>query len=119
MAQLRHEPTAQLVEALGGTESGLRRWIGKVACAYDNSLMESFFGSLQIELLDPRRWATCTDLANANFGWIEMSHNPTLHPPRAEPSGPVEFERFPRLRPRRHDHHTEPVRESVESSRGI
>ena len=32
--------------------------MGKVACAYDNSVMESFFGSMQIELLDRRTWTT-------------------------------------------------------------
>lgn len=32
--------------------------MGKVACAYDNSPMESFFGSMQIELLDRRTWTT-------------------------------------------------------------
>lgn len=40
------------------------RW-GKVA--YDNSFMGSFFGSMQIELLDRRDWTTRNDLANAIF----------------------------------------------------
>ena len=37
--------------------------------------MESFFGSMQIELLD-RRWATRPELA-AIFEWIEAFYNPT------------------------------------------
>jgi putative transposase len=39
-------------------EAGLLGSMGKVACAYDNSLIESIFGSMQIELLDGRNWAT-------------------------------------------------------------
>jgi len=52
------------------------RW-GKVACAYDNSVMESFFGSMQIELLDRRAWPTRAELSNAIFEWIEAFYNPT------------------------------------------
>jgi putative transposase len=51
--------------------------MGKVACAYDNSVMESFFGSMQIELLDRRDWPTRNDLANAIFEWIEAWYNPS------------------------------------------
>ena len=50
--------------------------MGKVASAYDNALMESFFGSLQIELLDRRTWTTRAELANAIFEWIEAWYNP-------------------------------------------
>ena len=50
--------------------------MGAVGSAYDNALMESFFGSLQIELLDRRDWATRAELANAIFEWIEAFYNP-------------------------------------------
>jgi putative transposase len=50
--------------------------MGKVASAYDNALMESFFGSMQIELLDRRAWETKAELANAKFEWIEAFYNP-------------------------------------------
>lgn len=36
--------------------AGLLGSLGIVACAYDNSVMESFFGSMQIELPDRRTW---------------------------------------------------------------
>lgn len=56
------------------------RW-AKVACAYDNSLIESFCGSMQIELLDRRRWPTRADLANAIFKWIGAFYNPSAATP--------------------------------------
>jgi putative transposase len=45
--------------------------MGSIGDCYDNSLMESFFGSLQLELLDTRQWATRQELASAIFEWIE------------------------------------------------
>jgi putative transposase len=38
--------------------------------------MESFFSSIQVELLDRREWATRSELANAMFEWIEAFYNP-------------------------------------------
>ncbi|MDQ4037202.1 MAG: IS3 family transposase, partial [Actinomycetota bacterium] len=88
MARWRRKPAVTIVHSDRGTqytswlfgtrlrEAGLMGSMGKVACAYDNSLMESFFGSLQIELLDRRNWPTRADLANAIFEWIEAFYNP-------------------------------------------
>lgn len=50
--------------------------MGAVGSCYDNSMMESFFGSMQIELLDRRSWATRSELASAIFEWIEAFYNP-------------------------------------------
>ena len=58
-------------------EAGLLGSMDKVACAHDNSVIESFFGSMQIELLDRRTWTTRAQLANAIFEWIEAFYNPT------------------------------------------
>ena len=49
---------------------------GRVASAVDNSMMESFFGTLQRELLDRRSWTTRAELASAIFEWIEGWYNP-------------------------------------------
>ena len=49
--------------------------MGKVASAYDNALMESFWGSMQLELLDRRSWSTRSELATAMFEWIEAFYN--------------------------------------------
>ena len=48
-------------------EAGLLGSMGKVACAYDNALMESFWGSMQIELLDRRHWTTRAELASGDL----------------------------------------------------
>jgi transposase InsO family protein len=47
-------------------EAGLIGLMGKVACAYDNSLIETSFGSMQIDLLDRRDWSTRAELAKRN-----------------------------------------------------
>ena len=56
-------------------EAGLLGSMGKVASAFDNALMESFWGSMQLELLDRRPWATRAELATAMFEWIEAFYN--------------------------------------------
>ena len=66
--------------------------MGKVACAYDNALMESFFGSMQIELLDRRTWNTRAELANAIFEWIEAWYNPRRRHSSLGYRSPVEYE---------------------------
>jgi transposase InsO family protein len=42
--------------------------------AWDNSVAESFFGTLQLELLDEHRWDSRRQLASAIFDWIETPH---------------------------------------------
>ena len=39
-------------------------------------LMESFWGTVQLELFDSRTWKTRAQLANAIFEWIECWYNP-------------------------------------------
>ena len=39
-------------------------------------MMESFWGTMQLELLDSRSWNTRAELANAIFEWIECWYNP-------------------------------------------
>lgn len=73
-------------------EAGLLRSMGAVGSAYDNSLMDSFFGSMQIELLDRRMWPTRTQLASAIFEWIEAFYNPSRRHPALGYCSPIEFE---------------------------
>jgi transposase InsO family protein len=49
--------------------------MGSVGDALDNALAESFFGTLPLELLDRRRWATRKELAQAIFEYIEAFYN--------------------------------------------
>ena len=66
--------------------------MGKVACAYDNSLMESFFGSMQVELLDRRGRETRGELAMAIFEWIEAWYNPRRRHSGIGYLSPVDYE---------------------------
>ena len=56
--------------------AGLLGSIGSVGDAYDNAMAESFFGTLQLELLDQHHWSTRRQLALAIFEWIEAWYNP-------------------------------------------
>jgi putative transposase len=58
------------------TQAGISPSMGAVGSAYDNALMESFWGRMQVELLDRRRWKTRIELATAIHDYIELWHNP-------------------------------------------
>ena len=45
--------------------------MGAVGDCFDNAMMESFWGKMQLELLDTKKWATRAEPANAVFEWIE------------------------------------------------
>ncbi len=75
-------------------EAGLLGSMGRVGSAYDNAMMESFFGTLQRELLDRRSWATRKELASAIFEWIEAWYNPRRRHSMIAMHSPVEHERL-------------------------
>lgn len=50
--------------------------MGTVGDAVDNAMAESFFGTLQLELLDRETWQTRRQLAQAIFEYIEAFYNP-------------------------------------------
>ena len=49
--------------------------MGSVGDCYDNAMMESFWGTLQLEVLDRKSWNSRQELANAIFEWIECWYN--------------------------------------------
>lgn len=55
--------------------AGLLPSFGSVGDGLDNAMMESFWSSMQIELLDRKKWKTRVELANAIFEYIEIFHN--------------------------------------------
>ena len=57
-------------------QAGLLGSMGRVASSVDNSLIESFWSTMQRELLDRQSWASQTELASAIFEWIEAWYNP-------------------------------------------
>jgi putative transposase len=61
-------------------EAGVRPSMGSVGDAYDNAMCESFFATLECELLDRRRFASQAEARVAGFSFIEGFYNPVrLH----------------------------------------
>jgi putative transposase len=75
-------------------DAGLLGSMGRVGSAYDNAMMESFFSTLQRELLDRRQWATRKELASAIFEWIEAWYNPRRRHTSIGNLSPVAYERL-------------------------
>ena len=57
-------------------EMGVRPSMGTVGDAYDNAMAESFFATLECELIARRTWKTKTEARLAVFAWIESWYNP-------------------------------------------
>jgi putative transposase len=57
-------------------EAGLLGSMGSIGDCFDNSVAESFFATLQTELLDRSPWPTREGLAQAVFAFIEGFYNP-------------------------------------------
>ena len=55
-------------------------------------MMESFWSSMQIELLNRRRWRTRLELANAMFEYIEVFHNRQRRHSQLGDLSPIEYE---------------------------
>src|SRR5437016_5670757 len=61
-------------------EAGVRPSMGSVGDAYDNAMAESFFSTLEAELLGRRRFASQAEAKMACFSYIEGWYNPVrLH----------------------------------------
>lgn len=62
--------------------------------AGDNAMMESFFSTLQRELLNRRSWTSRKELASAIFEWIEAWYNPRRRHTSIDDRSPLEYERL-------------------------
>jgi putative transposase len=56
-------------------QSGLVGSMGKVGSPGDNAMMESFFSTVQHEVLDTQRWRTRDELRAALFIYLEITYN--------------------------------------------
>jgi putative transposase len=74
-------------------EMGVRPSMGTVGDAYDNAMAESFFATLECELIDRRSWTTLTEARLAIFTWIESWYNPKRRHSSIGQISPIEFER--------------------------
>jgi putative transposase len=75
------------------TEMGVRPSMGSVGDAYDNAMAESFFASLECELIDRRIWKTFAQARMEIFTWIEGWYNPRRRHSGLGQKSPVNFER--------------------------
>ena len=74
-------------------EAGVRPSMGSVGDCYDNAMCESFFATLECELLDRRRFPTHAEAKLAIFRFIEGWYNPRRRHSALGQISPVEFER--------------------------
>ena len=74
-------------------DAGVRPSMGSVGDAYDNALCESFFATLECELLDRQRFRTQIDARLAVFDFIEGWYHPRRRHSALEYLSPMIFER--------------------------
>jgi putative transposase len=74
-------------------EAGIRPSMGSVADCYDNAMCESFFATLECELLDRRRFRTQAEARMAVFDFIEGWYNSHRRHSSLDYASPIEYER--------------------------
>ena len=73
-------------------EAGIRPSMGSVGDAYDNAMAESFFATLETELLNRHKWPTRRVLATAIFEYIEGFYNRRRRHSALDYLSPADFE---------------------------
>jgi len=74
-------------------EAGVRPSMGSAGDCYDNALCESFFATLECELLDRQRFRTQAEARMAIFEFLEGWYNPHRRHSGAGNLSPMEYER--------------------------
>jgi putative transposase len=72
---------------------GVRPSMGSVGDAYDNALCESFFATLESEMLDRTRFKTQVDARLPAFEFIEGWYNPHRRHSALDYLSPIDYER--------------------------
>ena len=100
----RHRPRKVIYHCDHGTENtaiafgtrcaqlGIRLSMGSVGDCYDNAMMESFFSSLEAEVLDRNRFKTREEARRAIFSWMGWYNTSRRHS-GIDYLSPEEFER--------------------------
>ena len=73
-------------------EAGVRPSMGSVGDAYDNAMCESFFATLECELLDRCRFRTQAEARTALFEFIEGFYNPRRRHSSIGYLSPIDYE---------------------------
>jgi putative transposase len=71
---------------------GIRASMGAVGDCYDYALIESFFATLECELIDQRHWRTREEARLEVFWWIEAVYNRTRRHSSLGYLSPLEYE---------------------------
>jgi putative transposase len=74
-------------------EAGIMPSMGSVGDAYDNAMAESFFATLERELLNRRNFRTQAEAKMAIFEWLEGWYNPHRRHSALGYRSPVNYER--------------------------
>lgn len=74
-------------------EAGVRPSLGSIGDCFDNAMCESFFATLECELIDRRRWATKAEARMALFQFIEGWYNPRRRHSALGYDSPAVYER--------------------------
>ena len=72
--------------------AGMQGSMGSVGDALDNAVAESFFATLQTELLDRHAWQTRRQLQMAFFDYVEVFYNRQRRHSRLGYLSPIEYE---------------------------
>lgn len=75
-------------------ETGVRPSLGSVGDCFDNAMCESFFATLECELLDRRRFKTQIEARMAVFEFIEGWYNPHRRHSALDYHSPINYERI-------------------------
>ena len=73
-------------------EVGIRASMGSVGDSYDNALAESFFATLETELIDRTAWRSRIEARAAVFDWIETFYNRVRRHSALGQLAPAEYE---------------------------
>ena len=74
-------------------QAGVRPSTGSVGDTYDNAMCESFFATLECELIDRHRFRSHTEARMATFHFIEGFYNPSRRHSALGYLSPLEYER--------------------------
>jgi putative transposase len=74
-------------------DAGIAASVGAPGSAYDNALAESFFATLETELIDRTAWVTFDQARLDVFDWLETFYNPVRRHSSLGHLAPIEFER--------------------------
>lgn len=75
-------------------DAGLVPSMGAIGTPYDNAMVESFWGRMQVELLNRQRWKTRIELATAIHDYIEIFHNTQRRHSALGMRTPTEYEKL-------------------------